>query len=386
MGWAYYLALALTDRAPWPTCTTIRIDEPEPEPIAGGAERPPAIDVRGALEAIRAVPGLTMLILLAAFNNLLAGVFMALMDAYGLELVSVETWGLLWGLISLAFIAGGLFVSRYGLGPNPLRIVLIGNLVNWAVCSVFALRSSIVLVTIGMIVWLALIPVIEAAEQTVLQRVDPLRAPGSGLRVRPAGREHGVSAHRLPHGAAGRGRVHAAHDRRAGRRPDRRLVRHRSRPRHRPDVHARRHHRRRRHRPRLDVAVLPPAVDRTGVIKLARRWRATGSSPPANVRCWSAFFATSWPQVRLVDGSASVKLTLCGQCRVAPKPTRALVCMKRRDPANQMPDPQRLAHNKRRSARLDLTGNRLHARRPSNCSARGADSGAAAPLTRSHSL
>ena len=39
-----------------------------------------------------------MLILLAAFNNLLAGVFMALMDAYGLELVSVETWGFLFGL------------------------------------------------------------------------------------------------------------------------------------------------------------------------------------------------------------------------------------------------------------------------------------------------
>ena len=96
-----------------------------------------------------------MLILLAAFNNLLGGVFMALMDAYGLELVSVETWGLLWGLISLAFIAGGLVVARFGLGSNPLRVVLLGNLVNWTVCSVFALRSSIVLVTIGMIVWLA---------------------------------------------------------------------------------------------------------------------------------------------------------------------------------------------------------------------------------------
>ena len=47
--------------------------------------------------------------------------------------------------ISLAFIAGGLVVARRGLGPNPLRVVLVGNLVNWAVCSVFALRSSIVL-------------------------------------------------------------------------------------------------------------------------------------------------------------------------------------------------------------------------------------------------
>ena len=57
-----------------------------------------------------------MLIVLAAFNNLLGGVFMALMDAYGLSLVSVETWGLLWGFISLAFIAGGLVVAKVGLG------------------------------------------------------------------------------------------------------------------------------------------------------------------------------------------------------------------------------------------------------------------------------
>ena len=138
----------------------------------------PLFDVRGALDAIRAVPGLMMLILLAAFNNLLGGVFMALMDAYGLELVSVETWGLLWGVISFAFIAGGLVVARYGLGSNPARVVLAGNLVNWAVCSVFGLRSSIVLVTIGMVVWLALIPAIEAAEQTVLQSSIPFERQG----------------------------------------------------------------------------------------------------------------------------------------------------------------------------------------------------------------
>jgi DHA3 family multidrug efflux protein-like MFS transporter len=134
--------------------------------------------VRGALEAIRAVPGLMMLVLLAAFNNLLAGVFMALMDAYGLELVSVEAWGLLWGLISLAFIAGGVAVARFGLGRNPLRLVLVANLVNWIACTLFAVRSSIVLLTVGMIVWLALIPVVEAGEQTVLQRSIPFEKQG----------------------------------------------------------------------------------------------------------------------------------------------------------------------------------------------------------------
>ena len=38
----------------------------------------------------------------------LAGIFMALMDAYGLLLVSVQVWGALWGFLSLAFIVGGL--------------------------------------------------------------------------------------------------------------------------------------------------------------------------------------------------------------------------------------------------------------------------------------
>ena len=176
MGWAYFFSLTLVIVA-LAHMATIRIDEPEPEPVAAGTAAP-LLDVRGALDAIRAVPGLMMLILLAAFNNLLAGVFMALMDAYGLELVSVEAWGLLWGVISLAFIAGGLFVARRGLGPNPVRIVLAGNLANWAVCSVFGLRSSIVLVTVGMIVWLSLIPAIEAAEQTVLQSAIPYDRQG----------------------------------------------------------------------------------------------------------------------------------------------------------------------------------------------------------------
>jgi DHA3 family multidrug efflux protein-like MFS transporter len=175
MGWAYVVSLVLTVVA-LAHVLTIRFDEPEPDPLAHAGE--PFVDVRGAIVAIRAVPGLAMLIALAAFNNLLGGVFMALMDAYGLELVSVETWGVLWGGISFAFIAGGLAVARFGLGASPVRVVLVGNLVNWTVCSLFGLRSSIVLLTIGMVVWLALMPAIEAAEQTVLQRSIPFERQG----------------------------------------------------------------------------------------------------------------------------------------------------------------------------------------------------------------
>jgi DHA3 family multidrug efflux protein-like MFS transporter len=176
MGWAYVIALVLTVGA-LAHVATIRFDEPEPDPAkSGGASA--IFDVRGAIEAIRSVPGLALLVFLAAFNNLLGGVFMALMDAYGLELVSVQAWGFLWGVLSMAFILGGLVVARFGLGPNPVRLIVLLNLVNWTVCSVFTIQASIVLLAIGCFVWMMSMPVIEAAEQTVLQRAIPLERQG----------------------------------------------------------------------------------------------------------------------------------------------------------------------------------------------------------------
>jgi DHA3 family multidrug efflux protein-like MFS transporter len=179
MGWAYGGSLVLIAGGLL-HLRTIRIHERQPDRTAADAAHG-VIDVRGAVDAIRAVPGLKLLIALATFNNLLGGVLMALMDAYGLSLVSVETWGVLWGFIMLAFIAGGLVVAKRGLGSNPLRMLLLGNITVWAVCSTFALRSSIVLLTVGMVVWLALIPVIEAAEHTVLQRSIPFEQQGRVL-------------------------------------------------------------------------------------------------------------------------------------------------------------------------------------------------------------
>lgn len=177
MGWAYAMATALTLAA---LVHMLRIDiaEGAVEPLAEGAPAWWAVDVRSAVEAIRNVPGLTLLIYLAAFNNLVAGVFMALMDAYGLMLVSVETWGFLFGALSFGFIVGGLAVARWGLGPKPIRVVLAGNLLNWTACSLFALRSSIVWLAIGMLVWFAFMPAIEAAEQTILQRSIPYERQG----------------------------------------------------------------------------------------------------------------------------------------------------------------------------------------------------------------
>jgi DHA3 family multidrug efflux protein-like MFS transporter len=175
MGWALYLTLGLTIGALL-HLLTIRI--PEEAPQRSEDEHTSQFDIRSALDAIKAVPGLGVLIALAAFNNLLGGVFMALMDAYGLELVSVQTWGILWGFIMTAFIAGGIAVSRFGLGKAPVRLIVTCNLVNWVVCSVFTVQSSIPLLTAGCFLWLLMMPVIEAAEQTVLQRSIPFEKQG----------------------------------------------------------------------------------------------------------------------------------------------------------------------------------------------------------------
>lgn len=136
------------------------------------------VDLKGTLAVIRGISGLMALILFATFNNFLGGVFMALMDAYGLSLVSVQTWGLLWGLISTAFIISGIAISKTGVGPKPLRTLLLVNLVAWIVCMFFTIQSSIVLLCIGMFIWMLIGPYAEAAEQTTLQKVVPLDRQG----------------------------------------------------------------------------------------------------------------------------------------------------------------------------------------------------------------
>jgi DHA3 family multidrug efflux protein-like MFS transporter len=152
-------------------------DETGPAPTDLAAEGK-GVDIRGTFRIVRGVPGLLALIVFACFNNFLGGAFMALMDAYGLSLVSVQAWGLLWGALSVGIIVGGLVVARTGLTSNPVRILLLVNVVLWSVTALFAVRSSIVLLAIGMAVYMLLVPFAEAAEQTVLQRVVPFERQG----------------------------------------------------------------------------------------------------------------------------------------------------------------------------------------------------------------
>jgi DHA3 family multidrug efflux protein-like MFS transporter len=157
----------------------------EPTPTAqgeaAGTVKTPAvskIDLRGTIKVVVGVPGLFALILFAMFNNFLGGIFMALLDAYGLSLVSVEVWGMTFAVLSSAFILGGMAVTKFGLGKNPVRTLLLVNVVVWAGASVFAIQASFALLVAGCFLWMALGPVAEAAEQTTLQKVVPLERQG----------------------------------------------------------------------------------------------------------------------------------------------------------------------------------------------------------------
>ncbi|MEU7908968.1 MFS transporter [Actinoplanes sp. NPDC049118] len=157
-----------------------RATAPDPAAVDGEPVAPAkrTVDVRGTMRVIGEVPGLSALILFSAFNNFLGGAFMALMDAYGLSLVSVQAWGLLWGVLSTGFIVGGMLVARTGLGRNPVRLLLLVNLVLWTVTMLFPLRSSILPLAAGMYVYMLLVPYAEAAEQTILQKVVPYERQG----------------------------------------------------------------------------------------------------------------------------------------------------------------------------------------------------------------
>lgn len=174
MNYALLISVVLT------FITTIHlftIEIPEKK-IAHTTHEEKKLDLAGTIRAISSIPGLFGLIIFTTFNNLLGGVFMALMDAYGLSLVSVEFWGILWGVLSMGFIIGGITIANKGLGTRPLRTLLLVNVVMWTICIFFTIYSSIILTAIGLFLYMCLIPVVEAVEQTIVQKLVPLKRQG----------------------------------------------------------------------------------------------------------------------------------------------------------------------------------------------------------------
>ena len=69
-------------------------------------------------------------------------------------------------------------MAKTGLGRNPVRLLLLINLVLWTVTLAFPLDESAILMSVGLYVYMLLVPYAEASEQTILQKVVPYERQG----------------------------------------------------------------------------------------------------------------------------------------------------------------------------------------------------------------
>ena len=173
MGMTIIVATVLV-AAPIAHLHALRVSEPE---VVHDPSRS-AVDFRGGMAAILAVPGLLALVFFTTLNNLSSGAFMALLDPYGLELFEVEIWGIVFGVASTGFIVGGMLVAKFGLGENPLRTMLLLVVVLGVLGCVFTIRDWPWLFIVGIWLFMVLMPAVEAAEQTIIQRVVPYEKQG----------------------------------------------------------------------------------------------------------------------------------------------------------------------------------------------------------------
>ncbi|MGY3127897.1 DHA3 family multidrug efflux protein-like MFS transporter [Agrococcus sp. UYP33] len=175
MGWTIAIAIALTTVS-LGHLATLRM--PQDIVALDDDDTARGIDLRGSIRAVLAIGGLFALIVFSTFNNLIGGLYMALMDPYGLEIFSVEMWGLVLGVTATGFIIGGLAIARFGLGKRPIRTLLLVVIAMGVLGALFAVREQWWLYAGGIWLYMCLIPAAEAAEQTVIQRVVPLSRQG----------------------------------------------------------------------------------------------------------------------------------------------------------------------------------------------------------------
>ncbi len=176
MGWTLAIAIGLVV-VTMVHLLGIGIPEEQPEPEAGQDEKKTS-SLRLGFTTVLAIPGLLALIIFSMFNNFIGGVYMALMDPYGLTVMSVEAWGIVLGFASTGFLIGGAVVAKFGLGKNPIRTLLLLVACMGFLGAVFTLREWVWLYVVGIWLYMCLIPACEAAEQTVIQKVVPFRRQG----------------------------------------------------------------------------------------------------------------------------------------------------------------------------------------------------------------
>ncbi|MFS2279848.1 MFS transporter [Microbacterium sp. OR21] len=174
MGWTLVISIVAMGLT-FAHLLVIRIPEEQPQP---DLDAPSALDFHGSLKAIRAAPGLFALIIFSTFNNLIGGVYLALMDPYGLTLFSAQMWGIVLAFASTGFLIGGGLVAKFGLGRRPVRTMLLVVAGMGVLGAVFMVREWWPLFVVGMWLYMMMVPPVEAAEQTVIQKVVPYSRQG----------------------------------------------------------------------------------------------------------------------------------------------------------------------------------------------------------------
>src|SRR5699024_7946974 len=145
----------------------LRIPEPK---IVRAQDRESFAELRAGIAAVRATQGLFALILFTTFNTLTGGVFMALMAPYALTIFPIKVWGVVLGVTATGFLIGGGMVAKFGLGKNPIRTMLVLVAFSGVLGATFTIREWWWLYALGIWIYMMLIPAVEAAEQTVIQK------------------------------------------------------------------------------------------------------------------------------------------------------------------------------------------------------------------------
>ena len=174
MGWTLVISIVAMGLT-FAHLLVIRIPEEQPH---RDPDAPSALDFHGSVKAIRAAPGLFALIIFSTFNNLIGGVYLALMDPYGLTLFSAQMWGIVLAFASTGFLIGGGLVAKFGLGKRPVRTMLLVVAGMGVLGAVFMVREWWPLFVAGMWLYMMMVPPVEAAEQTVIQKVVPYARQG----------------------------------------------------------------------------------------------------------------------------------------------------------------------------------------------------------------
>lgn len=175
MGWTLAISVALTLLA---LAHILIISIPEKSVAHDPELDNKKIDIKGSIASIAVIPGLMALIFFTTFNNFLGGVYMSLLDPYGLTLFSVQVWGIVLGLTSIGYIVGGLVVGKFGLGKNPVKTLLLTLILMSILGSAMALREFWPLFIACIFLYMCIVPIVEATEQTIIQRVIPFKKQG----------------------------------------------------------------------------------------------------------------------------------------------------------------------------------------------------------------